>query len=126
MSAFDILIVMNNYFHDVATAVLISAAVIMWVLGRQARDGGPAELASLTRAYPTLSRFAIGALIWIVVGGIIRFIYFDTHDLGAVFDEIATAIVVKHVFEVAAVLLGIVLWQRTRKMIEHLSEGAGT
>jgi uncharacterized membrane protein len=119
MHVFDIAIIMNNYFHDVATAVLLSAAVIMWVLGRNARAGGPLESAALARAYPTLSKLAIGAPVWIVVGGVIRFAHFDTHDLGAVFDQIGTAIVVKHVFEVAAVVLGIVLWRQTRKMIDR-------
>ena len=35
-----ILIVLNNYLHDVATAVLLSSAVVFYVLARQARDGG--------------------------------------------------------------------------------------
>ena len=39
MSAADILIIMNNYFHDVATALLLAAAVIMWTLERVARSG---------------------------------------------------------------------------------------
>ena len=55
----DILIIMNNYFHDVATAVLISAAVIMWALSRSASEGGPQEMAALARAYPKLRLFAI-------------------------------------------------------------------
>jgi len=113
---------MNNYFHDVATAVLISAAVIMWVLGRNARKGGPAEVAALARAYPLLGKFAVGSLVWIVLGGIVRVIYFNTHDLGAVFDDLATAIIVKHVFELAAVLFGLLLWRRTRRLIEELPE----
>ena len=33
------LIIMNNYFHDVATATLLSSAVILRVLGRQAERG---------------------------------------------------------------------------------------
>lgn len=32
-------IVLNNYLHDVATAVLLSSAVILFVLDRQARGG---------------------------------------------------------------------------------------
>ncbi|MDP2234521.1 MAG: hypothetical protein Q8K89_12855, partial [Actinomycetota bacterium] len=108
----DILIVMNNYFHDVATAVLLSAAVIMWALYRQARRGGPAEVAQLARAYPLLTRFALIALAWVVLGGIPRVVFFATHDLGAVRDDLALPIAVKHVVEVAAVLAGVVLWRR--------------
>ena len=43
----DILIIMNNYFHDVATAVLIAAAVVMWALERQATRSGEAALQCL-------------------------------------------------------------------------------
>jgi hypothetical protein len=114
----DILIIMNNYFHDVATAVLIAAAAIMWALERQARAGGPADARVLARAYPLLTRFAQGALVWIVLGGIPRVIFFNTHDLGALRGDLVPAIIVKHVVEVAAVVAGIVLWRRVKRSIE--------
>lgn len=113
----DILIIMNNYFHDVATATLLGAAVIMWALERQARAGAPDDLAALARAYPTLTRFARGALLWIVIGGIPRVVYFNTHDLGAIRGDLVPAIIVKHVVEVAAVVLGVLLWQRVKRRI---------
>ena len=114
----DILIIMNNYFHDVATAVLIAAAAIMWALERQARAGGPADARVLARAYPLLTRFAQGALVWIVLGGIPRVIFFNTHDLGALRGDLVPAIIVKHVVEVAAVVLGVLLWRRVKRQIE--------
>jgi hypothetical protein len=121
----DILIIMNNYFHDVATAVLLAAAVIMWVLARRARSDAPADIAALARAYPTLSRFAQGALVWIVLGGVPRVIFFDTHDLGALGGNLVPAIIVKHVVEVAAVIAGMVLWLRVKRRIEtEASAGA--
>jgi len=121
----DILIIMNNYFHDVATATLLGAAVIMWVLERQAKRGAPADLAALARAYPTLTRFARGALAWIVIGGIPRVLTFNTHDLGAVRGDLIPAIAVKHVAEVAAVIAGLLLWQRVKRRIERADSGEG-
>ena len=114
----DILIIMNNYFHDVATAVLVAAAVIMWALGRRARSGSAEEIATLARFYPVLSKFAIGALGWVIVGGIPRAIFFNTHDLGAVRGDLVIAIAVKHVVEVAAVVAGVVMWRRVKRSIE--------
>jgi len=114
----DILIVMNNYFHDVATAVLLAAAVIMWVLERRARAGSPQDLGVLARSYPTLTRFARGALVWIVLGGVPRVIFFNTHDLGALGGDLVPAIVVKHVAEFAAVIAGVVMWVRVKRRIE--------
>lgn len=116
---FDILIIMNNYFHDVATATLLAAAVIMWVLERQfARDGSHDAARALSHAYPTLTRFAQGALVWIVLGGIPRVLYFNSHDLGAIRGDLVPAIIVKHAVEVVAVLAGVMLWRRAKKRIE--------
>ena len=33
-----ILIMVNNYFHDVATALLVSSAFVMWNLGKEIRS----------------------------------------------------------------------------------------
>ena len=123
MSALDILLIMNNYFHDVATATLLAAAVIMWVLERRARSGSPEDLVLLGHAYPTLTRFANAALVWVIVGGIPRLITFNTHDLGAVRGDLGVAIAVKHVVEVAAVVAGAVMWRRVRRRVA--ASGAG-
>jgi hypothetical protein len=113
----DILIIMNNYFHDVATATLISAAVIMWALEKRAIIGGGDDLGFLARAYPTLTKFANIALVWVIVGGIPRVITFNTHDLGASWADLGPAIAVKHIVEVAAVVAGVLLWRRVRARI---------
>ena len=113
----DILIIMNNYFHDVATATLLGAAAIMWTLERQARSGAESDLAALARAYPVLTRFAQGALVWIIIGGIPRVLTFNTHDLGALRGDLVPAIAVKHVVEVAAVVLGVLLWLHVKRRI---------
>lgn len=121
----DILIIMNNYFHDVATATLLGAAAIMWALERQARRGGSDDLAALARAYPVLTRFANVALVWIVVGGIPRVITFNTHDLGALGGDLVPAIIVKHVAEVAAVVAGAIMWRRVKQRITETTASDG-
>ncbi|MDO8848620.1 MAG: hypothetical protein Q7W51_09575 [Coriobacteriia bacterium] len=125
MIVLDILIIMNNYFHDVATATLIGAAVIMWTLERRARRGAPGDLEALARAYPTLTRFANLALIWIVIGGIPRVITFNTHDLGALGGDLVPAIIVKHVVEVAAVIAGALMWRRVRRSVASAASHDG-
>ena len=120
----DILIIMNNYFHDVATAVLIAAAAIMWALDRVARTGAPGDVGMLARAYPILTRFAVGALVWIVVGGVPRVVFFNTHDLGAINGDLVPAIAVKHVVEVAAVIAGAVMWRRVKHRVLAVGESA--
>ncbi len=107
----DVLIIINNYFHDVATAVLLSSAVILLVL---ARTIGPQALA---RAYPVLSRFAIGALVWIVAGGVPRTIFFTRYEWDpAVVKGIVPALIVKHALMALAVIVGAMLWRRVHAM----------
>ena len=97
------LIIMNNYFHDVATATLLSSAVILWVLGRQAQRGGPED--------------RNGALIWIILGGIPRVIFFNTFEFIPAKDNgIIIDLGIKHVFLFAAVGLGAVMWARIGKI----------
>jgi hypothetical protein len=113
----QLLIIFNNYFHDVATATLLSSGVICWVLGRQARRGGEAERRALARAYGTLTKFAIGALVWIILGGIPRTIFFyqaefiPAGQLGIVQD-----LLVKHVILVSMVIAGAIMWWRIGKI----------
>ena len=108
-------IVLNNYFHDVATALLFTTAVVAWVLERRVAEDASA-LAALRAAYPALSRFAVFALLWIVVGGIPRTIFFPRYEfIPAVDKGLVALLVVKHVVMFAAVVFGGVMWLRIRK-----------
>jgi hypothetical protein len=112
-----ILIILNNYFHDVATATLLSSAVILYVLGRQAKSGGAGERRALARAYRTLTWFAIGALAWIVLGGIPRTIFLNEYEfIPAQTNGIVADLVVKHFLLVTAVALGSIMWLRLGKV----------
>ena len=114
---FAILIILNNYFHDVATATLLSSGVIMYVLGRQAKSGGAGERRALARAYHTLTRFAQGALAWIIIGGIPRTIFFNQYEfIPAQTNGIVADLIVKHVFLVSAVIAGSIMWLRIGKI----------
>jgi len=114
-----ILIIMNNYFHDVATAVLLGSAIIMWVMGRQA-ERTPGDSAVLARFYPTLTKFAWGAVAWIVVGGIPRTIFFTRYEWDpAVVKGIVPALIVKHSLMAIAVVAGVLLWRSVKKRIEQ-------
>ncbi|MCX8007825.1 MAG: hypothetical protein N3B11_06930 [Coriobacteriia bacterium] len=110
----DVLVILNNYFHDVATAVLLSSAVILFVLSRTVGDD------ALVRAYPPLSRFARVALVWIVIGGVPRTIFFTRYEWDpAAVKGIVPALLVKHVLMAAAVAVGTVMWVRVGKRVRR-------
>lgn len=115
------LIIINNYLHDVATAVLLSSAVIFYVLARQAQRGGEGERRAFGRAYRTLTRFAWAALAWIVIGGIPRTIFFRQYEFIPGDEKgIVSDLIIKHVLLVSAVVAGSIMWLRMKKSIEKL------
>ncbi len=107
-------IIINNYLHDVATAVLIATAALVWALDRAAAGdagGRPGEL--LRAAYPRLVLVARIALVWIILGGIPRTIFFTRFEWDpAVVRGIVPALIVKHVLMVAGVAAGGAMWLR--------------
>jgi hypothetical protein len=118
----SILIILNNYFHDVATATLLSSAAILYVLERQARHGGEGERRAFARAYRTLTRFAWGALAWIVIGGIPRTIFFNQYEfIPADTKGIVADLIVKHVLLVSAVIAGAIMWVRAGKVAREFA-----
>jgi hypothetical protein len=121
-----IVIILNNYLHDVATAVLLSSAVILYVLDRQAKGGGEGERKALARAYRTLTRFAWGALAWIIVGGIPRTIFFERFEfIPANTNGIVLDLIIKHVLLVSGVIAGGIMWVRIGKRMRGYASGDG-
>lgn len=113
----SILIIFNNYFHDLATGVLIGSAAVLYILGRRAEQWGGDERRALARTYPTLTRIAWVALAWIIVGGIPRTIFFTRYEWDpAVVSGIVPALVIKHVLMFAAVIAGGLMWRRMARV----------
>ncbi len=119
----SVAIIINNYLHDVATAVLIASAALVWALDRAAagEPGGRAgEL--LSAAYPRLVRVAQAAIVWIVIGGIPRTIFFTRYEWDpAVVRGIVPALAVKHILMVAAVIAGSVMWVRIKRRVREVA-----
>lgn len=108
-------IIINNYFHDLATGVLFGAAVAMWAVARAAGGMEGTGLAVLRRVYPALSKLAAGALVWIIVGGIPRTIFFSRYEWDpAVVKGIVPALLVKHVLFFTAAAVGLIMWRRMK------------
>lgn len=116
-------LMMNNYFHDVATALLAASAVALVALLRlHDRAGGGADAARLFldmhRAMARLARFS---LAWIVLGGIPRTIWYaDFEWANAAGRGQVTALAVKHVVAFALVAGGVVLWRRLGRRVNEV------
>jgi len=118
--AAGIALMMNNYFHDVATALLAASAFALWVLLRRYESGGRGADAAryfleIQRAMVKLARLS---LAWIVLGGIPRTIWYVdfewNHFAGR--GQIP-ALIVKHVVAAIFVVFGIAFWRRLRSRV---------
>ncbi|MGB4593736.1 MAG: hypothetical protein WBI63_08205 [Coriobacteriia bacterium] len=117
----SIAIIINNYLHDVATAMLIASAALVWALDRAVeRDGVAGAGDLLAAAYPRLVLVARAALVWILLGGIPRTIFFTRYEWDpAVTKGIVPALAIKHVLMALAVVAGAVMWMRISKRVRN-------
>ena len=122
-----LVIMMNNYFHDVATALLISSAAALWVMLRRADvDDGPGGTRVLLRLYASMSRLARFSLAWIILAGIPRVIFFmDFEWANAVGKLQVPALVLKHVVISVLVAAGVWFWVKLRRRVAELRATAG-
>lgn len=105
---------LNNYLHDVATALLVASAFVLFVAARAFRrhPGGVRDPRFL-EIYRRMTRLALGALAWIVLGGFVRaWAYRDFEWANAVGANQVPALVAKHIVMGSAVALGAWGWIR--------------
>lgn len=118
-----VLLIMNNYFHDVATAFLFTSALMMLVMYHVAKGGGNAELRALGRMKPRLTMIARAAIAWIVIGGIPRTIFYNQLEYPvAEHKGLLMALGAKHGLMFALVVGGVVLWTLAKRLLEGIDE----
>ena len=114
---FGVFLMMNNYFHDVATALLAASGVVMAIMvvkfesvsDEQARE----YFARVYAGSVSLARFT---LFWILLGGIPRTLYFrDFEWRNAIDHQQVPALILKHVLAMTFVAIGAWLWSRYSK-----------
>lgn len=128
---FGIAIMMNNYFHDVATALLIASGVALWVIVKKydshpnQADQGVAEY--FLGLYHSMTRVARFSLYWILIGGVPRTLFYrDFEWVTAVKHGQIPALIVKHVLAFAFVGTGVHLWLKLRKRVKGIEESIGS
>jgi hypothetical protein len=117
-----VLIMMNNYLHDVATALLVASAFTLWILLKLTHGHEDAGAISFfLAAQRKLVFLARLSLVWIIVGGIPRTIFYrDFEWADAAGKGQVPALVVKHILMFALVLLGAFGWIRMKRRVREL------
>jgi hypothetical protein len=118
-----IAIMMNNYFHDVATALLAASGVAMWIMARAWERGGtPSAGPYFAAIYRGMTRLARFSLAWILVGGVPRVYFYESFEwANAAGRGQVAALGVKHVLMFLLVGGGGYFWLRIRRMVRALA-----
>jgi hypothetical protein len=118
--AAGVAIMMNNYFHDVATALLAASAVALWVMLRryEATPRGADAARYFLELQGAMAKLARFSLAWIVLGGIPRTIFYvDFEWANAAGRSQVPALLVKHVIAAVFVVGGAMFWRRLRRRV---------
>lgn len=125
---FGVLLMMNNYLHDVATALLAASGVALWAMLRhhERAGGGPEVGRYFLALHGAMSGLARLALAWIVVGGVPRAIWYREFEWANAAGRLQVpALVAKHVAATVLVVLGVSLWRRLRARAREIELAVG-
>jgi len=117
-------VMMNNYFHDVATAMLAASAFCLYAIDRaQAAINTPTATVFFLKTYRIMVRFFHFALWWIVIGGVPRTIFFRSFEWNHFADRLQVpALMVKHILMAALVIWGVYAWRKLKRKVAALRE----
>lgn len=123
--ALSVPLMINNYFHDVATAMLMASGVTMWAIMRRLRNtGNPAVLSLLLSLYRSISKIVVFSLIWISAGAVPRILTFSTFEFAdALADNRLPQLMTRHIVSFLMTLGGAYLWISLIRKIKEIKAG---
>ncbi len=121
-----VIIMMNNYFHDVATALLIVSGSVMFIIMQKlGTNAEPAVTRSFIGIHDSMTRLAHVAVIWIILGGIPRTIYYTRFEwANAAGKGQIPALIVKHILMFILVGGGAYLWVKLNRRVKEIRAGS--
>jgi len=116
------LLMLNNYCHDIATAMLMASGTVMWFILRRIGNNASPEIRSfMFSLYAGISKIVTFSLIWLAAGAVPRILTFSTFEFA---DAIAkgrlTGLMAKHISALAMVLGGAYLWISLIRRIKQI------
>jgi len=117
-------IMMNNYFHDMATGLLVGSGFALHAIMRiQASMNTPEATLFFLKTNSHMKKLFKFALWWVVLGGVPRTIFYTSFEWANAADKLQIpALAVKHVMMFTAVVWGIIAWRRMQKKVALLRE----
>ncbi|RMG05707.1 MAG: hypothetical protein D6726_00800 [Nitrospirae bacterium] len=122
---FATFIMMNNYFHDVATAMIGASGFLMYLLIRiydqERNERGREKLILLYRWTTAILK---GSLIWLIGGAIPRALTFRSYEwANAVNKGQETGLLAKQLVAFVMITAGTILWIRVSGRMKKIKTG---
>jgi hypothetical protein len=115
---------MNNYFHDMATGLLVGSGFALHAIIRiQASMNSTEATLFFLKTNRQMVKLFKFALWWVILGGVPRTVFYTSFEWANAADKLQIpALAVKHVMMFAAVVWGVVAWRRMQKKVAVLTE----
>ena len=119
-----VVIMMNNYFHDMATGLLVGSGFALHAIMRiQASMNTPQATLFFLNTNHHMKKLFKFALWWVVLGGVPRTIFYTSFEWANAADKLQVpALAVKHVMMFTAVVWGVYAWRRMQTKVTLLRE----
>jgi hypothetical protein len=119
-----VILMMNNYFHDVATALLLASGIAIWIIYKKFGDSDKPDVREyFLKLYGSMTFLVKFSLAWIILGGIPRTYFYTefewSHYAGR---SQIPALIVKHILAFLFVAAGAYLWINIRKKVKEIKE----
>lgn len=118
-----VIIMMNNYFHDVATALLAASGFVIWIMVKRYDTSSktPDITEYFLRIYKNSTRLVKFSLLWIIIGGIPRTIFYTEFEwANAAGKSQVPALIVKHILAFTFVGIGAHLWMKINRRVKGM------
>ncbi len=114
-----LLVMFNNFFHDLMAALWMCGAILTWLLYREVRAAGTEEVERFFRSLaPRLLRLNSISLLFVVLFGIVRSATYYSYEYQfAAGRGQVIALIVKHILLFAAVGVGLLFHMKVRREI---------
>lgn len=118
----SVLVMLNNYFHDFATALVVVSTLGMLLLVRFAEKSGGSESKEMVLAiYPRMVHLAGGSVIFLFFAGVVRAFTFDDFEWNSAVEHgQVAALMVKHVLLLGLFAYGVYLWITVYRRVKEL------
>lgn len=127
-SGFAFFIMLNNYFHDIATALLLASGAAVWLISRQtASTENFAIRAFVSDMYKSMSKIIFFSLVWISLSAIPRILAFTRLEwASADAKNQVIGLAAKHILTFIIIVSGCSLWISISRGMKGLANPAET